>query len=457
MKSDVEYKNEFDEQKKVVSHDGRNLGVSYDNEPNLINRISTENNVVFDVSRVVDSIIENNIDKNGVCNVYFNGTEEDAIKDFLGNYSEYYNIDILKKGIEIKVIADRFKKYNSFFNRINYKNEKTCVDDLCKMAINVYHTLPVYLLNGKMADVFSEKGKLFNKLEIFNGLKMYQEAYNVFIKYYMQLPLSEREKLSQVALDNYNNVFSKSNQEIRGIISPEQLKNSVNEVVCSKMLGNFFEYRNDDVRIVNKISKATQYMSVQEMVDLYKNMKKKEEQTHTRVGITEEVRAQQILQNQIVLQSNFAEAIFYKLNSKHGYSDDSKMTKIELGEICEKYFGESYRFEGRVAVNRDGVVEQVNINKGTEKDNVGKVDEPVNIKDNEVKETKVSSDLVDDKDNNKEVINQARARYFNMPKVEQTFARITGEWSRFEQLINAETLSTEDVQEIASMFRRSGR
>ncbi len=385
--------------------------------------------------------------------MYLSYDEERMLEKVLGEGKYLTVTDMLESGLSIQAIYNNFKKYNKE-SKIPFKNPSytPSLEDLYKVASEITNHLPDELMRPSYA--LNPEGKyelqLRNLSKMSASLEMYDVMYNIYLTYFNKLKNEEKEKIkdkfrNNKIFDYYKDKFKIDDFEI---LSTSKLKIFVNEEVRDKMMQNYLNYLNDNPDNVRAITRACTYMTVQEMVSTYYAIKSKYN-TYSTVypGPDEERQRERHNKNLTDLQLNFALAILNKKNL-------GELTTVERNRQLEIIVKEDLHEEVKFALGETKETHE-EVNEVTEEKTEGKT---------EVAEDGLYHYRAGDHES--KTVNRAVAarynaqhRFFGMSKLQQTMARMSGKWNRFNELWNRALRATGEEQEqiadeLDSMFRR---
>lgn len=403
--------------------------------------------------------IEKKIEKTrerGFGKFFFTTEEEKMIEKVLGEgkYVDYHVSKMLEEGLALQDVLYRLEKYERDakipFKKSTYRPN---LNDILESALTVLDNLPEELMSPTYA--LDNKGKYEVKLRnlsgMSKGLETYKKIYAIYINYFNKLSDQERENIKATFMnDNYITRYKKEfNIKDFEIVTPTRLEYFVNAKVKEKILDNYTPCMDTNIEHFNALTRATTYMSVDDLTSLYHAIKTKYN-TYATVypGPDEEQQRKAQDERRKNLQENFAKAILSKMNLGN-LSLEERNKKLE--QIVKERLHEDLRFE----------LSTKHIEVETP------VSEPVQ---EEVTERTIKSEdgmyhyvAGGQKQRTTNPAMAARYnaqhRFFGMSKLEQTIAKMNGKWAAFRKLWDqAATMDKTEQEEVAQkldlMFRR---
>ena len=243
----------------------------------------------------------------------------------LNNYDSFYSYEILYEGIELSNIEHR-KKFMDI--------------EITKAAILTYKILTEYLISGYSSSS-SPKEELFNRFNIKDSLKKYEQIYDKYMKFYNSLSKEEKENILNRINNNsyYKSLFGE------GIITPEKLKDKVNLYVKNYIIENkrtFFPAYNE----YGKTSHALKYMTPEEVNRVYIGVTANEDYYYSNYMSNEKREKYQTMFAKIVLnkleeKSNSSSA--YHLSNEQQAEIDRKIAAIIVNLFKEEPINKNYQ------------------------------------------------------------------------------------------------------------------
>ena len=360
-------------------------------------------------------LLQESIDKE-IANKYgfigFSYDEEKRIKELYPELSSsmgYYSVKTLEKGVRINNIATKAD--------VN-------TDEIMEMGLLTFEVVTKELLeNNRFKSV-----DIFNKIGMNNCLEKYKTAYKKYQNYYKKLSPEQKDKIKEQIKGNkrYANMFNDQ------IASPELLTAVINIKVSNYIVENYFSFYNYEQKdFYMKTSHATKYMSIQEIVSLYKRIEFKERERGIYTQNDEDRRLQEQSKREYLeqLQRDFANVILSRLESYNKQVDYFKMSDIEK----EVYNRETQ--EKLAAIINDLFKEQplsASLQESAKSNEVGR-----------------GENLVETYESKK----QAHTQVFGLSRIKKAFAKISGKWSKYLMLMDKDELSKTEQEQLKGMFR----
>ncbi len=241
-------------------------------------------------------------------------------------YLLYNTFDLIEAGIKIQKIAEEFNKYQRTSSYLG-----PSLHSLYSLAELIYNNLPNELLNGLPTDSESRYSQdLINTVKVHESLETYKYCYDIYMRYYNNM--SEEEKNAIKASFNQSFGVFKDTFKLDDftIITPEELKNLVNQKVIEKMVEAKENYMIDKEFVSDNINYACSYMDEKEMVGIYKR-------------VVSSLDNQELNSDKRkILQKNFALTILKKMNLKNLNAEE---INAKLEQIMKEYLEEEMLFE----------------------------------------------------------------------------------------------------------------
>ncbi len=383
--------------------------------------------------------------------------EEKMLRSVLGDGKYLHVTSLVEDGLALQDVLFRLQQYerdSKFpFRRSDYRPN---LSDVFDAAISVYRYLPEELMLPTYA--LDKEGKYEIKLRkmagMDKGLETYEKIYAIYLNYFNRLDDEEKNKLKSTfmtngAYDYYKKQFNITEFEI---ISPSKLKLFVNRKIKDNMLNNYTTYMDNNVEHYNALTRATSYMSVEDLASLYHAMREKYN-TYATVYPGPDEQQQRVAQEERRrnLQENFVNAILRKMNLGN-LSLEEKNKKIEY--IVKEVLHENLLFEvsvkplaPEVTETHEEVREEVKEETRTVKADDGMYHYRAGEEEQRTTNRAMAARY------------NAQHRFFGMSKLEQTVARMNGKWAIFKKLWDqAATMDRAEQEEVAEkldlMFRR---
>lgn len=401
-----------------------------------------------------------------ISKVYFDDQDKKMLERLFGgdkyqNYAAINQIEeLIENGYTVEATLNHFKRYNRL-RLVPFQNPKEPkLEDLLDMALIIYKELPEELLTTRSAA--SEKAifveRLTQQVGVMHYLEKYEEAYNLFMKYYNKLNDEEKQKAKE-NFERKNTVrFEKLGIKEFEILRPEELKRLVNYQVMEKMEKNHNMYGYDnDLEIHMKLKKATTFMDTGLIYTTYLGIKREHDKWVSYSTLTEdEIKARrEWFKN---LQRNFAHLLLKRLTAEE---KKDKTVDQQLYYVCKEFLKEEPLFPldlKKTLAEEQAAVDQLYGNKKAVQQATGAVvaDDATNTVEYGTPQTEVDIES----NTATQAGYNAMNRFFGMSKAEQTIQRITGKWAKFErawsraQQAKSQQEIEEVTEELNGMFRR---
>ena len=267
--------------------------------------------------------------------IYLSNEEIVILKKHLGTLWNQDFKKTLEEGTRMKYIFNSFKK------------SPPKISDLLELATILSEEVPKELLRYSSAyygEASMHQTQILNEIDILHAIENYQKAYESYKKHYDSLSTKEKEieirKIKNLVSPRFLQSLGEENIKIESI-SPKKLISLINKKVSSKMVKNYQIYTSDKPLITAEcITKATKYMSLEEVSYIYKEINSKEKIVH---GITEEqIKESQrkIAEDNKNLQYNFVIAISARIHHKALAVEEERKL---LENICQSYLHENLK------------------------------------------------------------------------------------------------------------------
>ena len=369
--------------------------------------------------------------------------------------------ELIENGYSVEAILNKFNVYKRT-HLIPFKEPRVpTLEDLLDMALIIYNDLPKELTTLRSAS--SEKSifieRLTNQVGVMQYLEKYEQAYNIYMKYYNKLSTEEKEKIKERFNSRPHAKYDKLNIKEFDILHPDELKNLVNYKVSDLMKKNYLTYGDSDTLDVHsRLKKATKFMSNEQIVTTY-HMLARERDKYTSYSTMSEEDIKYRREWFERLQRNFAHLLLQRLTPEQ---KENKTTDQQLYFICKEYLKEEPRFpldlKKTLEQEQQAIEDLYGSKKALSKATGATVSDDADaVIDYGVEHTESISEAT-----NTAVAAgyNAMNRFFGMKKVEQTIQRITGKWAQFErawaraQQAKTQEEITEVTEELNGMFRR---
>ncbi len=346
---------------------------------------------------------------------YLSSIEKNAIKTAIPSIEEsdifYYSIETLEKLKSIDYLSNELSE-----NKDLSLTKK--VSMIVEIAELIYETLSKYLLSFN-SDLDHKLSELFNKFNPNNYLSQYTKLYEEYIKFYDKLSSEDKTTMD----NNFNNLFSSykikfniTGSTARDVVTPNELKKSINNNVKNKLVKDYKYSFRKKVDNYNFLSFATKYMTPAEITGIYSSIH--EEIYRYSFNLTEEEQ-KQMQESDAIMQEVFARAIASRIK----YNEDGKTEEQlleakekDLVAICNKFFKEEVKFETYY-----------------------------------FKGEQVKTDIIEKKLEKAEVIKEAELRYYGLSKLKRTFL-VVSDWKKLLELRKKDVLTDSEIESVKKMF-----
>ncbi len=336
--------------------------------------------------------------------------------------------DIVSNAIEMNQISNEYAQMNKITKKLP-SGINPRVNDLMGLALDCYK-VTVYRMEhqfgyGTTEDSKKNSNELFRKLHVDNSLALYQQAYDMFMKYYASLSAEEKEAIKEHIIKygyEYKKVFNIMDEAPR-IVTQKDIVNAINKKMGSRVKEEFhhLNVENTTLAFDELLRTATQYMTVEEIVELYKEIKRDSKNNNSNEelsGQQREIAEKEQRRKMEILQSCFIEVIKRKIHFKVDYDTNMpleeqnravRMMNVQSAMIANDFFNEELIFN------------------------------PYNITKLEIQPgvAKKKSEFMDE-------AQKAEERFFGMSKLKQALAGASS-YKKLTKLIEKQNVTDEDV------------
>ena len=358
------------------------------------------------IEEEIDSKISDQFDFYG-----FSYDERKRIKELypeFSHYSDYYSVETLEHAISINKIVNK---------------DQIQTEEMMQLGLLTIDVVTNELLHGND----TTRVDLFNKLGVNNSLNKYKNAYNKYRKYYKSLTPEQKQQVETQITNNkkYSELFGNS------IATPELMTARINTKVSNYIVDNhmkFYNYKND---FYSKTSHATKYMSIQEIVSLYKRIEFKEQDTGIYATNDEDRLQRENAKREYLeqLQRDFAQVILTRLETHNKHVDYYKMSPEEQ----QKYLKEVNK---KLAAIINDLFKERPLSHSLQEASRG-------IEEGQGNNLVASYEAKD----------QAKTQVYGLSGLKKAFAQVTGKWSKYLMLLDKDELSKTEQEEIKGLFR----
>ena len=255
-------------------------------------------------------------------------------KHFGGLSFDYENT--IKNGIRMKSLFDFFNYYATSQKNVFGKcQDSPSIAQLLELADIISKEVPKELLrdHDRHGEAAIIDNQILGKIDIHHALEKYQDACDIYKKYYESLSDGDKEfekRMFQQSVYLYENLHLDHNQF--EIVSFEKLTSIVNEKVANEMVSNSTKFQTASIQAISSITKATKYMSPEMVADVYRAIQQ-ERSKHVS-------QSDQSKKQDCDLQYNFSKAIAARL---HHEAISPKEERKLLDDVCREYFNEELK------------------------------------------------------------------------------------------------------------------
>ena len=362
-------------------------------------------------------------------------TQQEALREAFNNSNSYYSSRAISQAVSMNQISQRITDKKIIFKDSQFKTSKS-IEDLINLAVTCYNVQVFDLLNsngfGNDNDIDTKinSRKLMSKLNTKNALVVYTKAYNNFLKYYKSLSPDYKDKVDNIiknsVSERYKEIFNLRDNYER-IITPDELKAAINRKVKEEIMNwqmiNDYNYSH----YYSNLKSATRLMSVEDVVELYKNIKY---QFNRYNAIRDTENNERIIEQRnkslTQLQRCFTEIIRDKIGYQTSFVGEN-LTDTEKKEILKKIELENasvcidYLEEKPLFLLNDTILKDIKQGGAKKKGELH------------------------------EALQEAQQRFYGMNKLQQTIARATGAYAKLRRL---QAKTTEITEEDISQARR---
>lgn len=267
-----------------------------------------------------------------------NYNERVEIAKAVGSCYQELALNVLHHSIELVQIRKIYAKYVDDLNNPYRQSYFTpSLEDVLKAATDIFVTLPDILLlkDNDMSNEGRNLKKILTLCKTKEYLKNYDIIFQAYQNFYNNLGDDRKERIQLDFENNLKDKYNKLSLTRFEILTPQRLINKVNIKIAEIMRNNYQYYGSSmDSNISVNIIRSTQYMSIEDMADVYNEMKR---EVSTIFNLESETDSEKELNYMKSLQCNFARAILAK-------SNNNKLKILEekelLIDICREYFFE---------------------------------------------------------------------------------------------------------------------
>lgn len=267
-----------------------------------------------------------------------NYTEKTEIMNAVGSKYSRLALNVLRYAIELVQIKKIYQKYVDDMQNPYIQSYFTpSLEDLLKAATAIYITLPEILLvrNNDVSGEARNLKRIINLCKTKKYLEHYEIIFQAYQSFYSNLDDDRKGRVQLQFNSNLKDKYGLLMLNKFEIITPQRLINKVN-IKIAEMMRQDFEYYGSEMQsnISLNIIKATQYMGIEDIADVYNEMKR---EVSTLFNLNSDRNDEAELRYMKALQYNFARAILAKSNSNKLKITEEKEL---LMEICKDYFFE---------------------------------------------------------------------------------------------------------------------
>ena len=358
------------------------------------------------------------------------------VREVYGGYNSFVFADTVSDAIEMNQIANEYTQMNKVTKKLPSGIDPR-VNDIMKLAINCYNITIHQIENaggyGKDYETKSNSIRLLQKLNANNSLVIYKQTYEAFMKYYNGLTPENKEALKDHIKKygyEYKKIFNIPEQYPR-IVTVTDIISAINATMSDKISVSF---RREDSREIGLewseyLVRATKYMTVDEVVALYKRIKREYVESFKNYGendIEKEVFENEYNRKLELLQDEFIHVIKRKIHFNVEYNKEApqeeqeravRLMNVQSAMIANDFFNETLLFNPYSITKEE-------IRKGEAK-----------RKGELMKEAKAAED-----------------RFFGMSKFKQAMSSAVGSYKKLQALVEKQYVTEQDVAFVKKLF-----
>ncbi len=352
---------------------------------------------------------------------------KDEVREVYKGRNAYAFADVVSDAIEMNQIANEYAQMNTTTKKLPVGLDPR-VNDIMKLAINCYN-VTVYQLKhefgeGNTTEAHLNSRDLLHKLNADSSLAIYQQTYDMFMKYYGSLDEAQRQNIKN-HIDQYGyeykKVFNIPDNYPR-IVDTRDIINAVNRAMSARIKESFahIDIERSSLEFNDVLRSSTRYMKVDEIVQLYKQIKFDSARDYSTVKNEEQREAleREYKRKMEILQDAFIQVIKRKIRFNVEYDVNmpkdeqeraTRMMNVQSAMIANDFFHEELLFN------------------------------PYNIKNNQVQQgvAKRKSEFMEE-------AQKAEERFFGMGKLKQALAK-SSSYKKLIELIEKQNVTEEDI------------
>ena len=362
--------------------------------------------------------------------------QKEEVRDVYNGQNKYVFADIVSDAIEMNQIANEYSQMNKVTKKLPNGIDPR-VNDIMRLAINCYNITIYQMENsdgfGKDYETKANSRVLLQKLNIFNTLGIYRETYETFMKYYNSLSEAEKETIKFHIKKygyEYKKIFNIS-EEYPRIVTVKDITNAINATMSDKISLEFRRADSKDIgyEFSQYLISSTRFMTVDEVVSLYKRIKYEMINNHQNYGQND--REKEAIENEYnrkleLLQDEFIHVIKKKIHFNVDYDPKApkeeqdraiRLMSVQSGMIARDFFDEDLLFN------------------------------PYNLSEVEIPKgkAKIKGELVKE-------ATSAEERFFGMSKFKKAMSTATGSYKKLQELIEKQYVTEQDVAYVKKLF-----
>jgi len=300
----------------------------------------------------------------------------------LANRNTYYSEEVIDKA------------FNTNLNLRNISNSINLLDSIINTTLDCFTIRLYYLKENNIFTRDMPTNRLFNLMGANNTIKLYDVAYNMFIRNFNKLDIGHQVEIR----NNFNNKEYNKYRKSFGftyfkILSTNELEAYINNAISEYVIENYEYYT--DIEKNNcyyYLLHVTKDMNIDNIVNLYFGLKNKlNKELSEKINDTNnELEIQKTYNNKITkIQEYFSIILDTKIN-KNVYNDNYENRLRRLFKICDTYLNDIPKFNN-ITINKDA---------------------------------------------NKEEIKEDKNIYYGIDKIKESYYKINSKWSRLDNNIN---------------------
>ena len=288
--------------------------------------------------------------------------QKKEIRDVYKGLTGYTFAETISSAVEMNQIANEYAAMNKHTKKLPSGLDPR-VGDIMKLAIDCYNVTIYEMLHqhgyGKSLDSQLNSKNLFHKLNMYKSLTLYQQTYETFMKYYNSLS-EEAKNTIRNQIDSYGYEYKKIfgiPDNYPRIVDTKDIINAINRSMAAKIKeASVRVSRDNNFDFDGLLRVGTQYMTVDEVVQLYKQIKwdlAKRASKNIEDKREREIYDKEYRDKLEILQDSFIHVIKGKIHFTVEYDENmskeqqeraTRMMNIQSAMIANDFFGEELLF-----------------------------------------------------------------------------------------------------------------